>query len=115
MIFTSFVFAAFFSLFVFTIESYWTWSRSSWVYKLGADDFAGGNWVNTSGGYSALVISWFLVKRKDFEHDSKLTCRQRKRVTTLWFSLRYFSSNSAGCSSVLVPQRTILFVQVEPL
>lgn len=89
----SLVFAACFSVLVYSIESYWEWSPNGWLYKLGAVDFAGGNCVHISGGYAALVVSWFLGKRKDFDRERKLTSRQRKNDTVMVFlgtSLIYF-------------------------
>jgi Amt family ammonium transporter len=49
------VFLFFWSVFVYDIVAYWTWSKNGWLRNLGSLDFAGGTVVHIVAGMSGLA------------------------------------------------------------
>lgn len=50
--------------FVYYPLAHWIWNPNGWLANMGILDFAGGLTIHTSAGVGALVISFFLDKRK---------------------------------------------------
>jgi len=46
--------------------AYWVWNPSGWAMILGDLDFAGGGVVHINSGVSALVISYYLGRRRGY-------------------------------------------------
>jgi len=78
--------------------AHWVWMSDGWLAKMGALDFAGGTVVHLSSGFSALVILYFLGKRRGFPnermapHSLPLTLIG---VGILWFGWFGFNAGSA--------------------
>ncbi len=78
--------------------AHWVWMSDGWLAKLGALDFAGGTVVHLSSGISALVVLFFLGKRRGFPnermapHSLPLTLIG---VGILWFGWFGFNAGSA--------------------
>jgi len=56
--------------FVYDPLAHWVWGVGGFLRELGALDFAGGNVVHISSGYSALIAALILGKRKGFGKES---------------------------------------------
>ena len=78
--------------------AHWVWMSDGWLAKLGALDFAGGTVVHLSSGISALVVLFFLGKRRGYPtermapHSLPLTLIG---VGVLWFGWFGFNAGSA--------------------
>jgi Amt family ammonium transporter len=78
--------------------AHWVWMSDGWLAKMGALDFAGGTVVHLSSGISALVVLFFLGKRRGFPtermapHSLPLTLLG---VGVLWFGWFGFNAGSA--------------------
>jgi Amt family ammonium transporter len=78
--------------------AHWVWMSDGWLAKMGALDFAGGTVVHLSSGISALVVLYFLGKRRGFPnermapHSLPLTLIG---VGILWFGWFGFNAGSA--------------------
>ena len=78
--------------------AHWVWMSDGWLAKMGALDFAGGTVVHLSSGISALVMLYFLGKRRGFPtermapHSLPLTLIG---VGILWFGWFGFNAGSA--------------------
>jgi Amt family ammonium transporter len=78
--------------------AHWVWMSDGWLAKMGALDFAGGTVVHLSSGISALVVLYFLGKRRGFPqermapHSLPLTLLG---VGVLWFGWFGFNAGSA--------------------
>jgi Amt family ammonium transporter len=104
MKFTSFlVFIALWSLIVYYPLAHMVWGGGI-LQQMGAVDFAGGNVVHISSGVSALVLTFFLGKRKN--HD-KATYHPHNvpfvllGAALLWFGWFGFNAGSAGAANGL--------------
>ena len=63
------VFAALWSLFVYTPIAHWVWEPGGWLAQKGVLDFAGGAVVHINAGTSALVAAYFLGTRKGYGRE----------------------------------------------
>jgi len=62
------LFAALWSLFVYTPIAHWLWGNG-WLAKIGAMDFAGGAVVHISAGFSAMACAMAVGKRRGWRTD----------------------------------------------
>jgi Amt family ammonium transporter len=84
--------------FVYDPLAHWVWGDGGFLRTLGALDFAGGNVVHISSGYSALIAALVLGKRKGFGKDSMAPHHIPMTVLgagLLWFGWFGFNAGSA--------------------
>ena len=92
------VFVLLWTTLVYDPLAHWVWMSDGWLAKMGALDFAGGTVVHLSSGISALVVLYFLGKRRGFPtermapHNLPLTLLG---VGVLWFGWFGFNAGSA--------------------
>jgi len=55
--------------FVYDPVCHWVWAIGGWLRNMGALDFAGGTVVHINAGIAALVLAFFLGKRKNLEKN----------------------------------------------
>ena len=84
--------------FVYDPLAHWVWGVGGFLRTLGALDFAGGNVVHISSGYSALIAALILGKRKGFGKESMAPHHVPMTVLgagLLWFGWFAFNAGSA--------------------
>lgn len=84
--------------FVYDPLAHWVWGVGGFLRTLGALDFAGGNVVHISSGYSALIAALVLGKRKGLGKDSMAPHHVPMTVLgagLLWFGWFGFNAGSA--------------------
>jgi len=92
------VFMLLWATFVYDPLAHWVWGVGGFLRELGALDFAGGNVVHISSGYSALIAALVLGKRKGFGKDSMAPHHVPMTVLgagLLWFGWFAFNAGSA--------------------
>jgi len=92
------VFTLLWATFVYDPLAHWVWGVGGFLRTLGALDFAGGNVVHISSGYSALIAALVLGKRKGFGKDSMAPHHVPMTVLgagLLWFGWFGFNAGSA--------------------
>src|SRR5680860_345016 len=92
------VFILLWATFVYDPLAHWVWGIGGFLRTLGALDFAGGNVVHISSGYSALIAALVLGKRKGFGKDSMAPHHVPMTVLgagLLWFGWYGFNAGSA--------------------
>ncbi|HEY8911035.1 MAG TPA: ammonium transporter, partial [Desulfosporosinus sp.] len=99
MRFSAFVtFVLLWATFVYDPLAHWIWGVGGFLRVLGALDFAGGNVVHISSGYSALVAAMILGKRKGLGKESMAPHHIPMTVLgagLLWFGWFGFNAGSA--------------------
>ncbi|MBI5831182.1 MAG: ammonium transporter [Armatimonadetes bacterium] len=115
-------FIALWSLLVYCPVAHWMWAADGWLLKKGALDFAGGNVVHVSSGFSALVACLVLGSRtQDVEdiaapHNLTMTVLGAGILWFGWFGFNagsalganniaataFVNTNTAGASALLV-------------
>lgn len=85
------------TLFVFCPVSHWVWNVKGFLYQLGTRDFAGGLVVHVSSGFSALICSFILGKRKSFGSSPEVVNFPYVILGTmlLWFGWFGFNGGSS--------------------
>jgi len=86
------------STFVYDPLAHWVWGVGGFLRTLGALDFAGGNVVHISSGYSALVAALILGKRQGLGKESMAPHHVPMTVLgagLLWFGWFGFNAGSA--------------------
>lgn len=58
------LFSGFWHLLVYAFVARWHWSDQGWLYTLGALDYAGGDVVHVSAGFSGLAVAFYLGPRQ---------------------------------------------------
>jgi Amt family ammonium transporter len=58
-----------FSLLVYSPIAHWVWSPNGWLFKLGAEDFAGGTVVHANAGAAGLALALVLGRRKGWPKE----------------------------------------------
>ncbi len=92
------VFILLWATFVYDPLAHWVWGAGGFLRTLGALDFAGGNVVHISSGYSALIVALVLGKRKGFGKESMAPHHVPMTVLgagLLWFGWFGFNAGSA--------------------
>lgn len=92
------VFVLLWATFVYDPLAHWVWGVGGFLRTLGALDFAGGNVVHISSGYSALVAAILLGKRKGLGKESMAPHHIPMTVLgagLLWFGWFGFNAGSA--------------------
>ena len=92
------VFVLLWATFVYDPLAHWVWGVGGFLRTLGALDFAGGNVVHISSGYSALIVALMLGKRKGLGKDSMAPHHVPMTVLgagLLWFGWFGFNAGSA--------------------
>lgn len=92
------VFMLLWATFVYDPLAHWIWGVGGFLRTLGALDFAGGNVVHISSGYSALIAALVLGKRKGFGKESMAPHHVPMTVLgagLLWFGWFGFNAGSA--------------------
>ena len=57
------------SLLVYAPVAHWVWASNGWLFKLGAEDFAGGTVVHANAGAAGLALAIVLGKRKGWPKE----------------------------------------------
>jgi ammonium transporter, Amt family len=57
------------SLLVYAPIAHWVWAPTGWLFKLGAEDFAGGTVVHANAGAAGLALAIVLGKRKGWPKE----------------------------------------------
>jgi ammonium transporter, Amt family len=57
------------SLLVYSPVAHWVWAANGWLFKLGAEDFAGGTVVHANAGAAGLALALVLGKRKGWPKE----------------------------------------------
>lgn len=98
MRFSAFVaFMLLWATFIYDPLAHWVWGVGGFLRTLGALDFAGGNVVHISSGYSALIAALVLGKRKGLGRDSMAPHHLPMTVlgaALLWFGWFGFNAGS---------------------
>ena len=92
------VFMVLWATFVYDPLAHWIWGVGGFLRTLGALDFAGGNVVHISSGYSALIAALVLGKRKGLGKESMAPHHVPMTVLgagLLWFGWFGFNAGSA--------------------
>ncbi|OLN31805.1 ammonium transporter [Desulfosporosinus metallidurans] len=92
------VFVLLWATFVYDPLAHWVWGVGGFLRTLGALDFAGGNVVHISSGYSALIAALLLGKRKGLGKESMAPHHIPMTVLgagLLWFGWFGFNAGSA--------------------
>jgi Amt family ammonium transporter len=101
------VFITIWLLVVYCPLAHMVWSSEGWIFKSGAIDFAGGLVVHMSSGFSALVASIMVGKRRGFgkepmvPHSLPLCLIGAGLLWTGWFGFNAGSALSAGSLAAL--------------
>jgi Amt family ammonium transporter len=64
----SLLFVAIWNILVYCPIGHWVWNHDGFMNRLGVRDFAGGLVIHISTGFSGLIASMYLGKRKNFEN-----------------------------------------------
>lgn len=62
------IFTLFFNIIVYTPIAYWNWNKQGWLYKMEVMDFAGGNVIHITAGFTGLAFALFTGKDKKKKH-----------------------------------------------
>jgi len=92
------LFITLWSLLVYCPVAHWVWGPDGWLNKMHALDFAGGNVVHVSSGFSALVACIMLGKRRQDEQDVPAPHNLTMTLLgtgLLWFGWFGFNAGSA--------------------
>lgn len=89
------LFAAFFSLAVYSPIAHWTWHPDGFLRKMGVLDFAGGTVVHISAGVAALTAALMLRKRSHADHAPSNVPFVMLGTGLLWFGWFGFNAGSA--------------------
>ena len=92
------VFILLWSTFVYDPLAHWVWGVGGFLRTLGALDFAGGNVVHISSGYSALIVALVIGKRRGLGKESMAPHHVPMTVLgagLLWFGWFGFNAGSA--------------------
>ena len=92
------VFMLLWATFVYDPLAHWVWGVGGFLRTLGALDFAGGNVVHISSGYSALIAALVLGKRKGLGKESMAPHHLPMTILgagLLWFGWFGFNAGSA--------------------
>jgi len=92
------LFMVLWATFVYDPLAHWVWGVGGFLRTLGALDFAGGNVVHISSGYSALIVAIILGKRRGLGKDSMAPHHVPMTVLgagLLWFGWFGFNAGSA--------------------
>lgn len=109
------IFSFFWSLLVYAPVAYWTWNSSGFLHQMGVLDFAGGNVVHMTSGFSAVTLAILLGRRKDFFSFRKSFNLPMVFVGTAllwigWFGFNAGSSSDNDMEVLLVLGNTFLCV-----
>ncbi|MBN8542532.1 MAG: ammonium transporter [Deltaproteobacteria bacterium] len=89
------IFAAFFSIFIYSPVAHWTWHPDGFLRKLGVLDFAGGTVVHITAGVAALAAALFLRRRKEPVHNPSNIPFVLIGTGLLWFGWFGFNAGSS--------------------
>ncbi|TNF30527.1 MAG: ammonium transporter, partial [Deltaproteobacteria bacterium] len=92
------VFSFFWSLFVYSPVAFWTWNETGFLHTLGVADFAGGNVVHMTSGFSAVTLAVLLGRRKDFFGFRKSFNLPMVLIGTTFLWLGWFGFNGGSAS-----------------
>ncbi|MCO4794283.1 MAG: ammonium transporter [Bacteriovoracaceae bacterium] len=90
------VFSVLWSLFVYVPVAYWTWNSSGFLSSMGVVDFAGGNVVHMTSGFSSLVLAIYIGRRKDFFSFRKSHNLSMVVIGTILLMLGWFGFNAGS-------------------
>jgi len=98
------LFSAVWLILVYAPVAHWVFSPSGWLFKLGAEDFAGGTVVHANAGAAALAVILVIGRRKGWPKD-----RMRPHnvpfvllgAGLLWFGWFGFNAGSALAANTL--------------
>jgi ammonium transporter, Amt family len=92
------------SILVYSPIAHWVWAANGWLFKLGAEDFAGGTVVHANAGAAALALILVLGKRKGWPKEPMRPHNLPFVLLgtgLLWFGWFGFNAGSAlGASSI---------------
>ena len=107
------VFAALWSVLVYSVLAHWVWG-GGWLAEMGVLDFAGGVPVEMASGFSALAAALVIGARKDYgrqallPHNSVYVLLGAGLLWFGWFGFNGGSGFAAGNSGVLAFVNTLL-------
>ena len=98
------LFSALWLVIVYAPVAHWVFSPSGWLFKLGAEDFAGGTVVHANAGAAALAVIFVIGKRRGWPKE-----RMRPHnvpfvllgAGLLWFGWFGFNAGSALAANTL--------------
>jgi len=93
----SILFILLWSIFIYCPIAHWIWNEDGFLKVLGAIDYAGGFVVHISSGFSALVTSLYLGRRKGYGRGPEVTNFPYVilGVSMLWFGWFGFNGGSS--------------------
>ena len=62
------IFSVLWAIFVYNPVAHWVWSADGWLFKMGALDFAGGTVVHINAGIAALVMTFMVGTRRNYNN-----------------------------------------------
>ncbi len=62
------IFSVLWAILVYNPVAHWVWSSDGWLYKMGALDFAGGTVVHINAGIAALVMTFLVGSRRNYNN-----------------------------------------------
>ncbi|AAF10272.1 ammonium transporter [Deinococcus radiodurans] len=92
------LFAALWTLIIYSPLAHWVWGANGWLFKDGALDFAGGTVIHISAGVSALVAAWLLGPRLGYPRNAHVPHNVPLVLLgagLLWFGWMGFNAGSA--------------------
>ena len=93
------VFSFLWSLFVYSPVAFWTWNETGFLHSMGVVDFAGGNVVHMTSGFSAVTLAVLMGRRKDFFGFRKSFNLPMVLIGTAFLWLGWFGFNGGSASS----------------
>ncbi len=96
------VYSFLWSLTVYSPVAFWTWNETGFLHTMGVFDFAGGNVVHMTSGFSAVTLAILLGRRKDFFGFRKSFNLPMVFVGTviLWIGWFGFNGGSSTASEI---------------
>jgi Amt family ammonium transporter len=108
------VFAALWSVLVYSVLAHWGFGSEGWLFKHGTLDFAGGIAVEMASGFSALAAALVVGARKDYgrqallPHNAVYVLLGAGLLWFGWFGFNGGSGFGTGQNSVLAFTNTLL-------
>jgi len=96
----SLLFTALWTVLIYCPVSHWVWNVNGFLNRLGVRDFAGGLVVHMASGYSALITSVFLGKRKAYGRGPEVPNFPYVILGTMMLWFGWFGFNGGSSYSI---------------